>query len=227
MFGHFTFKSSQYINNNIRGLATRFRLDWIRFREFTAWHTPKWPLTSQKQMASTHGLNCQRMDRSASKGFNFSSAQTISWHDSITCSVYNSAHFFFPLRAPSSCLHFYLREREMSRDKTALPILTHNPALLIFSFSSLYFRPPSSSVRLISYVPSLRVNIPVDEPPFLAFLSHPHCHAVSLLLYLCCLFLSPAVSLSGLGVGFGDSVLWILPWLRPKLLEPHSAAAPP
>lgn len=43
----------------------------------------------------------------------------------------------------------------------------------------------------------------------------------------CCLSLSPAVSLSGPGVGFGDSVLWILPWLRPKLLGPHGAAAPP
>lgn len=64
------------------------------------------------------------------------------------------------------------------------------------------------------------VNFPADEPAFLSPLSHPLCHAVLLLLYLCCLFLSPAVSLSGLGVGFGDSVLWILPWLRPKLLRP-------
>lgn len=52
----------------------------------------------------------------------------------------------------------------------------------------------------------------------------------SLFVILCCSrcpFLSPAVSLSGLGVEFGDSVQWILLWLRPKLLRPHGAAAPP
>ena len=65
---------------------------------------------------------------------------------------------------------------------------------------------------------SLLMSLPSHLP--LVTLSVMLCHS-------CCLFLSPAVSLSGLGVGFGDSVLWILPWLRPKLLGPHGAAASP
>lgn len=106
----------------------------------------------------------------------------------------------------------------MSRDKAANvpPSLTNTLSLICVSV-------PLISPCCFSFVViSLLISV-----LFLSSLSHPLCHAVSLLLYLCCLFLSPAVSLSGLGVGLGDSVLWILPWLRPKLLGPHGAAAPP
>lgn len=109
----------------------------------------------------------------------------------------------------------------MSRDKTALPgadmppswtdarpPLVVLPLLLCPSHLSCF------SLMLISLLMSLPSHLP------LVILSVMLCHS-------CCLFLSPAVSLSGLGVGFGDSVLWILPWLRPKLLGPHGAAASP
>lgn len=59
----------------------------------------------------------------------------------------------------------------------------------------------------------------VHDSTFQSSLSHPLCQAVLLVLSL-------AVSLSGQGVGTGDSVLWNLSWLRPKLSGPYGAAAP-
>lgn len=84
------------------------------------------------------------------------------------------------------------------------------------SLSSSRFSP----LVLISHSFSV-VSLPV--PP-LVTLFVILCHSCCIFAVSLCL---PAVSLSGLGVGFGDSVPWILPWLRPKLLRPHGAAAPP
>ena len=110
----------------------------------------------------------------------------------------------------------------MSRDKTALPGADMPP-------SSTGARPPPVVLLLLSsshlsrfFFPLMLISVLMSLPSHLPLvtLSVMLCHS-------CCLFLSPAVSLSGLGVGFGDSVLWILPWLRPKLLGPHGAAASP
>lgn len=95
----------------------------------------------------------------------------------------------------------------MSRDKTTLTDANMPPSLTQYSVSCFFFLLISLLMSLPSYRP-----------------------LASLFVILCCSrcpFLSPAVSLSGLGVEFGDSVQWILLWLRPKILRPHGAAAPP
>lgn len=98
----------------------------------------------------------------------------------------------------------------MSRDKAALQMQACHPARPIFCLICVCFFITRVHVslfsRLLSYL-------------FLVTLFVTLCRS-------CCLFLSPAVPLSRLGVGFGDSVLWILSWLRPKLLRPHGVAAP-
>jgi len=105
-----------------------------------------------------------------------------------------------------------VRIGKMSRDKAVLPMLKCHPARPIFCrvLCCLY-------LLYISQSCSVDISIPIF--PLVIFFV--------MLCRSCWLSLSPAVSLSGPGVGFGDSVLWILPWLRPKLLGPHGAAAPP